>query len=541
MERSPRTLQSPPPVSLHVVIAFGIVAALVSGFGSLLTGHGIAFAASATPPTTPVSKASATITPASLAAGSLTPVLTGTAKGTATLSVSILDHAGNLTKYGPIEVASNGTWSLSITPALAHSNSAYMVYLYDARRAFILKSALRITIARTPVATQTFTDGLHFLVPEGGVAQEQGSDFYLSADALASNTASVTLYANCSTGCVQSAQKLTAGTTITAAGRQITLVSANSARATFLITQASPARGPFGLWRILPADWGKAVASFPVAPRFTAAGAGTLADLQTLLTQARANNMSLILRMGDRAVRRAGVTNPNGTFSLTKWEANFNFACPTDASGKRTCIDLSSYVKDGTIAMIDIAETNGDPADTAKGAPSLAQIKQMAAYVKTLWPYLPVSIDGSHPCDLGTGYTVNDVDYEIINVFTRNSAPDTYAGTEKAIDQGVACARKAGLGYVIDINPLGYTQNGGFGHNSLPTFEHFMDYALMTPGTSGVIAWRNASIATSTTIVQGKKTFVNFWNEKVNPGITAALARIYACAVRPTAARCSGT
>jgi hypothetical protein len=288
---------------------------------------------------------------------------------------------------------------------------------------------------------------------------------------------------------------------------------------------APPYNPPFGAWRIPKELYGSV--PFNLNALAFAPPRDSPADLLAALDAARAKKMHVFASLVGFA---QPANNPDGSFSLANWQARYNVWCPAGH-----CVNLQPYVADGTLLAVHLFEYSKPPNPIENYTPTLDQIRQIAAYVKTLWPYLPTLIDTSHACMfVGEPWSHADLDLVTITFFT-NGMPD-FARGEAAIDKNVACAKQAGLSYMLSPNPFGGAQNG-LSPNSLASFRHFTEFALLYPGTKATDMWRWWPDNTPT-VTNGRKTFANFWSEQLNPGVGAVMREVEACAANPTPANC---
>ncbi|HEX3674336.1 MAG TPA: hypothetical protein VHU87_08705 [Rhizomicrobium sp.] len=305
--------------------------------------------------------------------------------------------------------------------------------------------------------------------------------------------------------------------------------------ALFAVLFAAPALAapsynpPFGLWRI-PADQ---MGSLPFNLNGIAFNPDkdSPATVLAALNAIRAAHGHTFIQMVNFADMRE---NPPGNFQLSTWQARYDQWCPKDASGAKHCLNLQPYVADGTVLGLHIFEYSLAPTILSRKSPDLGQIQQVAAYVKTLWPYMPIALDTARPCTLVGPNWHNNVDLVLITIFTIRLTD--YAHGEKLIANDVACANQAGLRYTLGPNPFGGIQNG-MTSTSLSNFVHYAEYSLMYPGKVGTIIWRWWP-GQAPTVTNGVKSFANFWSENTNPGIGAAMREIQACAANPTPSSC---
>jgi len=282
---------------------------------------------------------------------------------------------------------------------------------------------------------------------------------------------------------------------------------------------------PFGAWRIPPGLFGSV--PFNLTALVFVRPKDSPADLLAALDAARAKKMHMFISLVDFA--QLG-ENPDGSFSLANWKARYDAWCPAGH-----CVNLQPYVADGTLVALHLFEYSRPPDPISHDTPTLDQIRQIAAYVKTLWPYLPILIDTSHPClFVGQPWSRADVDLVTITFFTINMTD--FARGEAQIDKDVACAKEAGLGYMFSPNPFSGKQST-LSPTGLSSFRHFAEFALLYPGKKATDIWRWWPGDTPT-VTNGVKVFANFWSEKLDPGVGAAMREIEACAAHPTPVAC---
>lgn len=183
--------------------------------------------------------------------------------------------------------------------------------------------------------------------------------------------------------------------------------------------------GPFGL---------------PLAQMDAFGGAGRTVTPDNVLATVRAARQA-----GTRVVLRMvvkGVTNADGTFSLTRWKA---------ALDRYGSVDLSSYAADGTIAGHLLVQSP----QTAKrwGGKTIPYVTldEMARYSRQRWPAIPTMVGAPAPWlgRHGGGWKYLDA----ASVTYVGSAGDaaTWVSTQ------AGAARGAGLGLLAEMNVL----NGG--------------------------------------------------------------------------------
>ncbi|HXM00800.1 MAG TPA: hypothetical protein VN932_12790 [Rhizomicrobium sp.] len=289
---------------------------------------------------------------------------------------------------------------------------------------------------------------------------------------------------------------------------------------------APPYNPPFGAWIVTPDQFG--IAPFNATLLNLAQPQTTPATLLATLDAARAARMHIFI-----AIARAPVDA--GANTVAVWKAEYDAWCQQGPGGRR-CVNLESYVRDGTLLGVHLSEYSRDPSPfRAHSGATLDDTLQIARYVKTLWPYLPIAIDSSHPCILKQQrWSRADVDLVMITFFTERQA--NFARGEAMIDEDVSCTRQMGLDYTLGINPFGGVQNGLSG-TSLASFRHYTEFALLYPGKQATLIWRWWPNADSN-VTNGVQTFANFWSESLNPGVGNVLRELAGCAAHPASASC---
>jgi hypothetical protein len=288
----------------------------------------------------------------------------------------------------------------------------------------------------------------------------------------------------------------------------------------------------FGLWRMPPELYGTPISHFNAPVNFTTLPLNR-SNAKAALDRAQAHGTRLIISFQARPQRR------DEAFSFQTWKRRIDAFCSTKSTGTTDCFDFDPYIRDGTIVVANLFETNAAPDDEPGRAATLAQIQQAAAYVKTRWPNLVTAVDGSHPCNLalpGIQWSEHDLNLVIINVFSGASRPP--AAMKNIIDSGIRCAKRAGLDYIVDVNPFGRARTEGLAPGGIASFETATKHAILSPGSLGIIIWRWWP-QSGRTVTNGVKEFPNFWNEEINPGISAAMRRIHQCAALRTNPACS--
>jgi hypothetical protein len=283
--------------------------------------------------------------------------------------------------------------------------------------------------------------------------------------------------------------------------------------------QLEPASPAFGVWRMPLSMFSQTVGN---TPRFNfTTVAINASNARAVLDSARSSHTRLIIGF-------EGKPQKGKRFSLDLWKKRVDSFCPGGSGAAAGCFDFDPYIRDGTIVVARLFETNGE-AEEGTSAPSLAEIKEAAVYVKARWPRLQTAVDGSRVCSVTTAarWSPSELNAVVINVFTRKSR--TPASADRDMDSSVRCAEGAGLKYIFDINPFGRARTEGLTREGLTAFEHATMRAIMAKNSLGTIVWRWWP-TTGTTVTNGVKQFPNFWNPAINPGIDEAMKRIAACA-----------
>jgi hypothetical protein len=271
---------------------------------------------------------------------------------------------------------------------------------------------------------------------------------------------------------------------------------------------------PFGMWRIPQNQMGVLPYNLD-AIAFDPDKGDTPATVIAALNQARAAKMHVFISL------------VNGK-QIGNWGSGYDVWCPNNQ-----CMNLQSYVADGTLLGLHIVEYGGGRVELP-GAPTLQDVQHIGQVVKSHWPYLPVAVDTAHPCSLvGTNWS-GTVDIVLISFYTGKR--DDLAAGDRLMSESAQCAKQAGLRYTMGPNPFGGSQLGFLPHG-VQNFTHYTEYAMLHLDAMAVIVWRWWPGGTQT-VTNGKQTVPNFWWDNVNPGIAASLTEIQGCALHRTAAAC---
>ncbi|HEY2071869.1 MAG TPA: hypothetical protein VGG48_20080 [Rhizomicrobium sp.] len=278
---------------------------------------------------------------------------------------------------------------------------------------------------------------------------------------------------------------------------------------------------PFGLWR-LPLDGS---APFNMSTIGFDPATSKPADVFAQLNAARTAHIHVLLTLVDFGKMQE---DPPGNFQISRWRARYGAWCTPQ------CLNLKPYVDDGTLLGIHIFEYSSAESAAQRATPTMDQIQQVAAVVKSLWPYAPVSVDSAHPCLLNGQDWQGTVDIVAITLFTIRQMD--FAHGDALFNREVACVRQLGMRFTLGPNPFGGLQTG-MTPTSLSSFVHYTEFSLLYPGSMGTYIWRYWP-SEDASVTNGRKTFANFWSEQVNPGITAAMHEIEACAAQRTRQAC---
>jgi hypothetical protein len=137
--------------------------------------------------------------------------------------------------------------------------------------------------------------------------------------------------------------------------------------------------------------------------------------------------------------------NSNRSFSLAKWKARVN---------RYRGLNLSSYIKDGTLMGHYLIDEPHDPSNWGGRTVSRAMVDQMAKYSKQLWPGLP-TVARAWPKFL-KGYRYRYLDAAWAQYSARFGSVSVF------MKDNVRDAKASGLALVIGMNQLnGGNRSGG--------------------------------------------------------------------------------
>lgn len=136
--------------------------------------------------------------------------------------------------------------------------------------------------------------------------------------------------------------------------------------------------------------------------------------------------------------------NSNRSFSLTKWKQRVN---------RYRSINLSSYIKDGTLMGHYLIDEPHDPANWGGRTVPRSSLDEMAKYSKQLWPGLP-TIVRSWPKFL-KGYNYRYLDAAWAQYSARFGSVSTF------MKNNVRDSKASGLALVIGMNQLAGGNSSG--------------------------------------------------------------------------------
>jgi hypothetical protein len=176
------------------------------------------------------------------------------------------------------------------------------------------------------------------------------------------------------------------------------------------------------------------------------AGLVSPTNIVTVLTETRNKGGRLVVKLSKG--RQHFVTNPDGTFSLTKWKALVD---------QYRNIDLAPFIADGTILghfLID------EPHRTTRWGGQVipqATVEEMAAYSKQIWPTMPTLVRVVPSWLAAAPVTYTHLDAGWLQ-YTSDKGDVTALVTAE-----VAVAKSKGLGLVVGMNVL----DGGDGSSRI--------------------------------------------------------------------------
>jgi hypothetical protein len=157
-------------------------------------------------------------------------------------------------------------------------------------------------------------------------------------------------------------------------------------------------------------------------------------ELMGYLAQARRTGTRVLLTFSGN---EANFKNSNRSFSLAKWKSRV---------ARYKGLNLSSYIKDGTIIGHYLMDEPHDPHNWGGRLVSRATVDAMAKYSKQLWPSLPTVVR-SWPAYL-KGYRYRYLDAAWAQYSARKGPIGSFTS------QNVNDAKRAGLKLVVGMNLL---------------------------------------------------------------------------------------
>jgi hypothetical protein len=148
---------------------------------------------------------------------------------------------------------------------------------------------------------------------------------------------------------------------------------------------------------------------------------------------------------GDKLILRMivdGVTNADGTFSLTKWKA---------ALDRYGSVDLASFASDGTIAAHVLVQSPHNAKQWGGRTIPYATLDEMARYSRQRWPAIPTVVDAPAPW-----LARNSLDWKHLDAASATYGA-SYGDAASWVAGQASAARNAGLGFLAEMNVL----NGG--------------------------------------------------------------------------------
>ena len=234
---------------------------------------------------------------------------------------------------------------------------------------------------------------------------------------------------------------------------------------------------PFGPYHLPPANYGSGV----YTGAFLDLSKYSVTDATAVLDTAKSKNMKVLITLAGGGSKFKSVS---GNYSSSSFQ---------QAIDRYRSLDLNKYVQDETVLGILILDEPQDQNNWNGKTVTLTEIKQAAAYVKSIWPTLPVGV-GSNPSFLkGGNWTAADLDF-VSTPFTEkrlctSARPGCYGANIGDWIKGVVADAKAdNLGLMLSLNVL----NGGRGGTNLSAGS-LENYGKLLVGESyacGLIMWK---------------------------------------------------
>lgn len=235
---------------------------------------------------------------------------------------------------------------------------------------------------------------------------------------------------------------------------------------------------PFGPYHLPPANYGNGV----YTGAFLDLSKYSTTDATAVLETAKSKNIKLLITLAGGGGRFKDASS-----------GNYSYSAFQEAVNHHRGLDLEKYVKNGTVIGNLIMDEPQDRNNWNGKTVTLTEIKQAAAYVKSIWPTVPVGI-GSNPSFLnGGGWTTADVDF-VSTPFTEKrlcstGRPGCYGTNINDWISGVVRDAKANhLGLMLSLNVL----NGGRGGVNLAaeSLENYGKILVGEPYACGLIMWK---------------------------------------------------
>lgn len=144
-----------------------------------------------------------------------------------------------------------------------------------------------------------------------------------------------------------------------------------------------------------------------------------------------------------------GITNSNGTFSLTKWKA---------AIDRYAGVNLSSFVSDGSIAGHLLVQNPQNASAWGGQAIPYATLEEMARYSRLRWPGLTTIVQAP-----ASWLAANPTPWQYLDAATAMYAAST-GDAATWLEQQATAAGRARIGLLIGMNVL----NGGTSASGIP-------------------------------------------------------------------------
>ena len=214
-----------------------------------------------------------------------------------------------------------------------------------------------------------------------------------------------------------------------------------------------------------------------VAPGTTSGiiGLRNMRDAVKILDRARQDHAHIFITM---AGGRNRFQDEHGAFSLDMFQSQIE---------RFRGLDLSSYVKDGTVLGHLMFDEPHDPTNWDGRPVPPSVVDQAAKISKELWPYLPTSI-GSPPTYITKDGPMKYLDY-CSAAYARKQGPFS-----AWLDRQVTTARAGKVKLVVTINVLDFAGKGMRAENlrsmSSTDLESLATTALDNPYVAAVLMWK---------------------------------------------------